>query len=248
MRILEWSQAPIEKPLVVIAIPSQDVVGAIAADFLVDAPDMWLHATVHDDAFPPVTTVRAGRAYAPIQIYAGAVRCGPGRECDQLVVVRAEIAPEPALWYALAECLLEWSGRKNARLVVALEGVDSAEDAVPSGNVLGACSPGARDSLDALGVKPLDDGAVSGFSACLLVKALELEHPAVALYVESTTGAPASEAAARLIQRLDPLIPHIHLDPKPLVERAKEIEAERRSRMDGQREAMERIQHNVMYG
>lgn len=255
VKIIEWSKAPIEHPLVLVGFPSQGLVGGIAADYLIETTEMWLHATVHDDALPPVMTVRKGIALSPIQIYAGSMRCGLDGDCDQLVIVRSDVVPEPTLWSRLADGIVEWAQSKDARLVVCLEGVRmdardgafAAPQARSGPRVFGVATPSAGKQLEAAGATPLQESTVSGFSSAVLVRAIERGVDALAMFVETAVDHPDSEASAQFLSRLDKLVPHIPIDPEPLRERAKKLETKIRGDLDGQRNAIERIQENVMY-
>lgn len=254
MKILEWSKASIDRPLVLIGFPSQGLVGGITADYLIETTDMWLHATVHDDGLPPVMTVRKGTALSPIQIYVGSLRCGLDGDCDQLVIVRSDVVPEPAVWSRLADGIVEWAASKNAKLVVALEGVrtqsrdGSQAPPSPEGHrVFGVATPSAVKSLEAAGATPLVESTVSGFSSAILMRAVERGVDALAMFVEAAAEHPDSEASAQFLSKLDKLVPHIPIDPAPLRERAKKLEERIRGDLDGQRNALERIQENVMY-
>ena len=234
-----------DRPLVLVGFPSQGLVGAIVASYLVPKLDMELVATLEAPYLPPIASVHKGKALSPIQFFASAKVCGIDGTCSQLVVVRSDAVPLPQHADALARELLEWAKLVKASLVVSLEGVSSASatDAVYAVTNLFA-------ELDAkrLGAEAFNQGTLAGVSAALLVQGNVLEVPVACLFTGVEEDMPDSAAAARLVGVADVLVPGIKMDAKPLEEEARAHETAIRALIEEQRRSMASDEQPMMYG
>lgn len=236
-----------EDPLVVVGFPSQGLVGAIVATYVVPALEMQLVATLDSPHFPPVASIRGGRALAPVQFYASTKQCGLDGECDQLVVVRSDVMPPPEHADAVAGEVLDWAAEAGAKAVVTLEGApsDNGHD-----KVFAVANLHAALDLERLGVEAFPDGAVSGMSGALLTEGNAREVPVVCLFTPVNPKLPDAAGAARLVDVTDRLVPGIKIDAEPLEEQARKFEAEIRASLKEQQKAMRREpeERQMMYG
>lgn len=239
----EWEY---HDPLVLVGFPSQGLVGSVAASFLIPKIDMELVASLDSDRLPPVATIRDGRAVSPVQVYASTYRCGLDGECDQVVVVRADAAPDTEHAAAVTREILEWTQEIGARLVVPLEG---ANPDLGTKDVFAVRNLAADIDLEPLNVNPPKQGGLGGFAASLLVQGNHLGMPVLCLYTAASEDQADADAAARLVENVDQLVPGIAMDPEPLRERARKLQDDLRESMDQQREDLERVQDasSIMY-
>ncbi len=71
----------------------------------------------------------------------------------------------------------------------------------------------------------MGDGVIGGVSGALLVEGLPAKIPVGALLVSATdAGYPDHRAAAKLIEVVDQLLPHVKIDTRPLRTQAELIE------------------------
>lgn len=246
MTILSHREWGFDDPLVLVGFPSQGLVGAIVASYLVPKLDMELVATMDSPHFPPVSSVRDGQALSPVQIFASTTRCGLDGNCDQLVVVRSDAAPPPEHVDEISSELLAYSEEIGAESIVTLEGAptsDGLDDVFTVPNLHAEIDP------DAIGAKPFPDGSISGFSASLLVEGNNHNEPVICLFTGVQEEIPDAEAAARLVDVADGLVPGIKMDPEPLMERAKNYEEELKAALKEQeRAAGTEGDRSIMYG
>lgn len=238
----EWR---FEDPLVVVGFPSQGLVGAIVASYLVPKLEMELVASMDSPHFPPVASIRDGHAMSPVQFFASTQRCGLDGECDQLVVVRADTVPPPKHSDPIAREIIEWSKQVGAERIVTLEGAPAE-----NGTDHVFAVPNLLSSVDHehLGSKTFPDGALSGLSASLLVEGNSQSMEVVCLFTSAHEDVPDAAAAARLVEVLDVLVPGIKMDAEPLLEQAKRFEQQLRAHLQEQQRAEGDPTTQMMYG
>lgn len=243
LQVIEFRREAYPTALLVVGFPSHGLVGGIAAQYLIETLQMDLVAALHSDRFPPTVAVVDGVAVSPVQVWAGAERCGLDGECEQLLVVKSDIAPAAELYVPMAEAILRWAKGRGVRLGVVLEGVSSLEAEGDFVNVAGLVSPGARGLLGRKAFDVLEEARlVSGASAAFLAKATEVGVPVLALFTNASPQYPDAKAAAKLLTAMDPLVPHVTIDPEPLRERAERIEAVMKEDLAKQQREMEKLQ------
>ncbi len=243
MTIVAHRDWEFENPLVLVGFPSQGLVGSVAASYLVPLLDMELVATLHSDRLPPVASVRAGRAVSPVQVYASTYRCGLDGECDQLVVVRADAAPDAQHIPQVAREILEWCNAVDASLVVCLEGANPQK----AGESVHAVQNLISDlDTSALDVEVTEQGGLGGIAASLLVQGNHRGLPVLTLFtgVEEDEQADAA-AAARLLNIADPLVPGVRMEPETLMEKAGALADTLKKDRQEQRDALERAQEEA---
>ncbi|MDX1610840.1 MAG: PAC2 family protein [Candidatus Thermoplasmatota archaeon] len=236
-----------EDPLVVVGFPSQGLVGAIVASYLVPRLDMQLVASMDAPYFPPVASVREGRAISPVQFFASAQQCGIDGECSQLVVVRSDAEPPPDALDDVAQDLLQWCRDIGAERVVTLEGAPMGDG---EDRIFAVPNLACEVDHEKLGSEVFPDGALSGLSASLLVEGNAQDLGVICLFTGVLEDMPDASAAARLVEVLDVLVPGIKMDAKPLEEQAQRFEEQLRASVDEARRAEHRSEpdNKIMYG
>lgn len=235
-----------DDPLVLVGFPSQGLVGAIVASYLVPKLDMQLVASMDSPHLPPVASIREGRALSPVQIFASTTRCGLDGSCDQLVVVRSDAAPPSEHVDSISAEILAYADEITAETVVTLEGAPTSNG---TDDVFAVPNLVAEVDHDELGSEVFPDGALSGFSASILVEGNNHQKPVLCLFTGVHEEMPDAEAAARLVEVADALVPGITMDPEPLMERAKNYEAQLRAALKEQERSMESMpeERQIMY-
>ena len=233
-----------EGALVVTCFPSAGFVSSIVAHYLVDRLGLTFVGGARGAGLPPVCLVQEGKPLPPLRFYAGEPICHMDR-CDKVVLIASEIQVNADLTLSLADSILDWVEASGASQVMMIDsfshGPDQAhsifDDDESDESMLGIGSTdSAQETLEQLGVSKLRHGVVGGMSGVMLGECRRRRIDAMAILAESggdlANGAiPDARAAARIIERLDGLLPAIKLDTEPLLEEAQRIEEQIREMM-----------------
>ncbi len=224
--IVEYTEIDLSNALVVIAFPSVGLVGSIAGSFIVKQLELEEIGMIHSPDFLPVTIIHNGKPSPPVRLYASKKKCGPNGSCEQLAVVLSEFAPPPKTIRALADTLLWWAQTKKCKIILTLEGmqIPKREDNYES-KIFGVGStPGIKKILKKNGIIPTKEGIIVGLSGVLLLEGAVQKRDIICMLAETQTAYPDSRAAARLLEKIDKLLPLIKIEAEPLYKEAEEIE------------------------
>lgn len=254
-----------EGALVVTCFPSAGFVSSIVAHYLVDRLGLTFVGGARGAGLPPVCLVQEGKPLPPLRFYAGEPICHMDR-CDKVVLIASEIQVNPDLTLSLADSILDWVESSGASQVMMIDsfshGPDQAhsifDDDESDESMLGIGSTdSAQETLEQLGVAKLKHGVVGGMSGVMLGECRRRRIDAMAILAESggdlANGAiPDARAAARIIERLDGLLPAIKLDTEPLLEEAQRIEEQIKEMMATQLNQLQMdkpgVESSGMYG
>ena len=254
-----------EGALVVTCFPSAGFVSSIVAHYLVDRLGLTFVGGARGAGLPPVCLVQEGKPLPPLRFYAGEPICHMDR-CDKVVLIVSEIQVNADLTLSLADSILDWVESSGASQVMMIDSFSHGPDQAHSifdeddsdESMLGIGSTdSAQETLQQLGVSKLKHGVVGGMSGVMLGECRRRRIDAMAILAESggdlANGAiPDARAAARIIERLDGLLPAIKLDTEPLLEEAQRIEEQIREMMATQLNQMNidkpGVESSGMYG
>ena len=254
-----------EGALVVTCFRSAGFVSSIVAHYLVDRLGLTFVGGARGAGLPPVCLVQEGKPLPPLRFYAGEPICHMDR-CDKVVLIASEIQVNADLTLSLADSILDWVEASGASQVMMIDsfshGPDQAhsifDDDESDESMLGIGSTdSAQETLEQLGVSKLKHGVVGGMSGVMLGECRRRRIDAMAILAESggdlANGAiPDARAAARIIERLDGLLPAIKLDTEPLLEEAQRIEEQIREMMATQLNQLKMdkpgVESSGMYG
>jgi uncharacterized protein len=248
LRIVETRDEPLKGAMMVVGFPTHGLVGSVAASYLVHALDMSAIAYAVSEAFPPTVIMEEGIVSAPVRVYASKLVCGPDRRCDQLVVALSDIQPGAELLARLSRQLLDWAEAKGVALVVAVEG-QPVEDELRVGEarVVAMANRAAAELLEKYRFERAN-GVVTGFSGALMLSAIGRPLPVLCLVAQAHKEYPDARAAAKVIESINPLVPMLVLDTKPLREKARQIEAEVRKSLAQQRQSLSNLKESESEG
>lgn len=215
----------LERPLVIVGLPTLGVVGTITAQYLVDQLEMPQVGGLYSDRFPPVGRVQGGRSSFPVRLHAIESVCGLDLVCENLVVAVTEFLPGMQGIYAIAERITEWARERDAEMLVSPDGLLVRGEEGSTVHGVAALDEGL-EVFQRAGVQPMDEGVLMGFSAATVANGRRLGVNAVSLLAESVPDRPDARAAARLVEVLDPIVPEIDIDTEPLLKEAEGIEDE----------------------
>jgi uncharacterized protein len=237
VRIVDTRGDSLRGAMMVVGFPTHGLVGSVAASYLVHTLDMASVAYMTSEAFPPTVIMEEGVVSAPVRFYASKVVCGVDRSCEQLVVAISDIQPPPELLNHLGRSILDWAEAKGIQLIVAVEGQPMEEEVRGDARVVAMANRAAASILGKYHFEPAN-GVVTGFAGGLLLSAIGRNTPVLCLVAQAHKDYPDARAAAKVIETINPLVPMLVLDTKPLREKAQEIEAEVRSNLSKQHQSM----------
>ena len=240
LTIVETRDAPLQGAMMVVGFPTHGLVGSVAASYLVHTLDMDPVAYLASEEFPPTVVMESGVVTAPIRFYASKVVCGVDRRSEQLVVAISDIQPPLGLLNELGRAVLDWAERKGIQLVVAVEGQPLETDLEGDARVVAMANRAAAPLLEKYRYDAAN-GVVTGFAGGLMLSAIPRGLPTLCLVAQAHKDFPDARAAAKVIETMNPLVPMLILDTKPLREKAREIESEVRRNLEVQRKSMNHV-------
>ncbi len=209
--------------LVVVAFHSMGAAAAIAASYLRQSLALPLVGEVRVDGIGPVVSVQEGISTSPVRVFGGEVECRLDTGCPSLYLVTAELPIDADLVEDIADAILHWAG--SARAIVCLDAVVRDEGAKEPAVYAIADDAETLQLLTPTGAKPLHGGFLVGMTAAVLSRSRSHGVHGAALVVEADEDHPDARAAAALVTHIDPLMPEIKVDLKPLLAEAEMIEA-----------------------
>ena len=236
-RIVDTRDESLRGAMMVVGFPTHGLVGSVAASYLVHTLDMSSVAYMISEDFPPTVIMEEGIVSAPVRFYASKLVCGVDRSCEQLVVAISDIQPPAALLNQLGRTLLDWAEAKGVALIVAVEGQPVDEEVKGDARVVAMANRAAAPLLAKYKFDPAN-GVVTGFAGGLLLTAIGRHTPVLCLVAQAHKDYPDARAAAKVIETINPLVPMLVLDTKPLREKAKQIETEVRKTLQQQQQSL----------
>ena len=221
------SSAKMPEPgaLVMSCFPSAGLAPTVAGHYMLQVLKLPRIGLLVSDDLPPLAVIQGGRVNPPVRAYGN----------KDLVLILSEFPLPAALINPLAATVLQTAIQLKAGGVLGIEGVvphppdaEESNDAATEEMVWYAGS-GSSEALPApykaAGVHAMGDGVIGGVSGSLLVQGIGASIPVGALLVSATdAGYPDHRAAAKLIEVLDQVLPHVQIDTKPLRTQAEVIE------------------------
>lgn len=227
---VEWrpySTAKMPDPgaVLVSCFPSAGLAPTVAGHYILQVLKLPRIGALSSEDFPPLAVIMGGRVNPPVRAYGS----------KDLVLVLSEFPLPPSQINPLATAILDMAQQLKVGGILGLEGVvphpvdtEEAEGQPPEEMVWYAAS-GSSEALPAeykaAEVRAMGDGVIGGVSGALLVQAIGAQIPVGTLLVSATdAGYPDHRAAAKVIEVLDRLLPHLQIDTKPLRVQAEMIE------------------------
>ncbi len=237
LQVVDTQGDPLSGAMMVVGFPTHGLVGSVAASYLVHTLDMTPVAYMVGEEFPPTVVMDEGVVGAPVRFYASKIVCGPERTCDQLVVAISDIQPPVHLLNELGRTLLDWAEDKKIQLVVAVEGQPIENETKTDARVVAMANRAAAPLLDRYAFTPAS-GVVTGFAGGILLPAISRTIPVLCLIAQAHKDYPDARAAAKVIETINPLVPLLLLNTRPLREKARQIEAEVRASLSQQQKSI----------
>lgn len=240
LTIVDTREESLRGAMMVVGFPTHGLVGSVAVSYLVHTLDMAAIGYMVGDDFPPTVVMEEGVVNAPIRFYASRTVCGPDRKCEQLVAAISDIQPSAEMLNHLSRALLDWAETKGIQLVIAVEGQPVDEEVKGDARVVAMANRAAVPLLGKYHFDPAN-GVVTGFAGGLLLGAIGRPTPVLCLIAQAHKDYPDARAAAKVIESINPLVPMLVLDTKPLRDKARQIEAEVRRSLAQQQQSMQQM-------
>ncbi len=228
---------PLPEPgaVVLSCFPSAGLAATVAGHYILRTLALPRIGTILAPEMPPLAVIQAGRVNPPVRAYAR----------KDLVLIMSEFPPPPSLITSLAVAILDGAIGLKAARVLGLEGVvphpltDDEEGPPTTEENVWYAGSGHEGLLPEefrkAGVRLLSDGVIGGVSGALLIESLARTISVGALLVSAReAGYPDHRAAAKLIEVVDQVLPHLEIDTRPLRAQAELIERALRSAMKTQ--------------
>ncbi len=224
--------------LVILCFPGPGFVANIVGQHLVESLDLKSIGSIRHPKLPPACIVKHGLSLPTIRIYSGEPICNH-EICDRVLLVVSETQVPNNIILSLSEGIVGWAASEKAGAMLVL---DSYSSAIESGHAIddtdgsnetvkgAASTTNALQSLNDMKIERMENGAIGGLTGVMLAECSRIGFDATAILAECSGPmqgmGPDARTAARVLTRLDFLLPAIKLDPAPLLEEARKIESQ----------------------
>lgn len=221
-----------KSPIVISGFPGVGMVGAIAAEFLIQHLETKQIGKFILDKTPALVAIHEGNLVEPFGIYYSSKY--------NIVVIHSIIALPGTEWQT-ANAILEICSMLKAKELISLEGVGSpapeeGEKEHVHAPVYYTTSAKAEKTLAKQKISKLNEGIIMGPTSAVLMKAGKL--PVTCFFAETHSAMPDSSAAAQLIKAIDAYI-GLKVNYKPLLELATKFEEKLKTILAQSRQAEE---------
>lgn len=227
IEIYEYKKMDLKGATVIDGFPSVGLVSTITANYLIHSLDLELIASLDSPHFPTIAVIRDSEPLTPVRVYAGEKVVGE-KGSDQLVVFISEFQPPQQLVRPIANGILEWMQQNWCNKLISPEGliIEREEGAQePTFDVYGIGSTQkAKEILERYNVPQFKEGAITGVASVLLNEGKKRGFDILCILAEAHPDYPDARASAKILEIIDKIILGIKIDPKPLYEKAQQIE------------------------
>lgn len=202
--------------------PSAGLAPTVAGHYIRQVLKLPRIGSLLSEDFPPLAVIMSGGVSPPLRVY--------GRK--DLGLVLSEFPLLPGLINPVASAILDLGTTLTSGRILGLEGVvphpadaEPTDGKSPEELVWYAGSSSLPAVYKSAGARAMSDGIIGGVSGAMLIAGLTSKIPVDVLLVSaSDAGYPDHRAAAKLIEVIDLLVPHVKIDTAPLRTQAELIE------------------------
>lgn len=226
--------------MLLVGFPTFGLVGSIAASYLTNSLGMKPFGYIAMDELPPTVVMDDGLVMAPIRLYTTQTVCGIDGKCNQLVVIMSDIQPPLESLTALSRTILDWVEENTVSSTIVLEGHPSKEETDGEPVVVAMANKSGAGIFEKYNLNRAN-GMITGFTGAMLLESIGRKAPVVCFVAQAHKEYPDANAAAVLLEAVNPLVPLLVIDTKPLRVKAAQIEAEMRRNMDTQKSSIQKL-------
>lgn len=216
----------ISNSLVILGFPTVGLIGSIAGNYISNSLNLERVGSINSKHFMPSVIIRDSIPIPPVRIYhADRDMCSENNLCDNLVTIVSEFPITSNIVNPLIEKILTWTDENNISMFLGLEGLKSTQKEEDKVDVYGIGSNSKMiDILEGYNIEKIKNGIIAGFTGAFLSAETERNNDMLCMLTEAHLAFPDSRAAGRLLEKVDEMLPGIHLNLDPLYEEAEKIE------------------------
>lgn len=217
-----------KNPIIIEGFPGFGLVGTIATEFLINHLETeQIGKIIFEDSLP-VAAIHEGKVVEPLGIFYNK---------KYNIVIMHAVNPANGIEWKVTEAIKNIAKQLNAKEILSLEGVGSAETASSQSRIFYFTQDkGRKQKFEKMGMKLLKEGIIMGVTGAILLKMENI--PVSCIFVETRTNLPDSKAAAKIIEALDKYL-GLKVDYKPLLKQAEKFEDKLKGLMTKSKEAEE---------
>jgi len=223
IEIRKFKEMDLKGATIIEGFPSVGLVSTIVATYLIDYLKLDQICAVDSEEFPPTSMIYATKPKFPARIYANSEK--------KIGVFLAEFTPTPQLHRPIAKKFLAWCKEQQCTRIISTEGLPleklniQNKEKSKSNHVYGIGSTErARKQLHDAQIEQFNIGMIYGVGGVLLNEGRWDDFDVITLIIEAFPDIPDALAAAKIIEAIDALIPHLSIETKPLYEESKKVE------------------------
>lgn len=206
---------------IIVGFPGYGLVGTIAIKFLIEHLDIEKIGSIESNRLLPLAAVHKSKLVGPLDIFYN--------KKYNLVVIQI-LSDLGGVEWEFSKTLLQIGKELGSKEIMVLEGMPAQ-----SKDLRTFYYSTKSSNLDKYGITPLTEGVMMGVTATLLLNSSKM--PITCILAESHSQLPDSEAAAKIIEKLDKYL-GLKLDYKPLLSAAKKFEDMLKEMMEKSRQAI----------
>lgn len=216
----------ISNALVILGFPTAGLIGSIAGNYISSKLNLERVGSINSKHFMPSVIIRDSKPMPPVQIYhADRNICGKNDICDNLVTITSDFPVPPQIVNSMIEKIQKWTDKENISLFLGLEGLKSTNKNKEQVDVYGVGSNSRMfEILNEYNIEKIREGLIAGFTGAFLSAETERNKEMICMLTEAHLAFPDSRAAARLLEKVDEMLPGVSIDLEPLYEEAEKIE------------------------
>ena len=212
---------------IVEGFPGFGLVGTIASEFLIEHLKTEQIGKILFNDMPAMVAIHENKLVEPLGVFYN--------QEHNIVILHAITAATHYEW-EMAETVKKLAFDLNAKEIISLEGVGSAEESEGSRVFYYTNNDKNVKLFEKAGITPLKEGIIIGVTGAILLRVEKT--PLSCLFAETHSNLPDSKAAAKVVEALDKYI-GMDLDYKPLLEQAEKFEEKLKTIMQKSQEAQE---------
>jgi len=202
--------------------PGFGLVGTITTEFLIKHLNAKPIGEIASDKLLPVAAVHNAEIIEPIGIYYD--------KTHSLVIIHV-LSGVQGLEWQLSKKIMELAKLLNAKEIVSIEGIGSAEKTTRG--FFYTKNKERKKHFEKIGLTQLKEGIVMGVTGALLLRA---NITTSCIFVESHVSIADSKAAAKIVEILDKYM-NLNIDYKPLLKTAEEFETKLKTMIEKGKQA-----------
>lgn len=228
IKIKKFKDIDLKGATIIEGFPSIGLVSTIVATYLIDYLKLDQICAVDSEDFPPTSMIYASKPKFPARIYASSEK--------KIGVFLAEFTPAPSLHRPIAKKFLEWCKEQQCTRIISPEGLPIEKlwihnkDTTKKNRVYGIGSTErGRTELREAHIEQFTMGMIYGIAGVLLNEGRWDDFDVITLLTEASPDKPDSLAAAKLLEAIDILMPHLTIEIKPLYQQSRKAEEQVKS-------------------